>query len=61
MVEGVSGGGQEAAGWRHRGEATSDEVKELKAEARQLKETLAEGPSKTDCLKKAFSGMGAAS
>jgi transposase len=25
-------------------EATSDEVKELKAEARQLKETLAEGP-----------------
>lgn len=42
MVEGVSGGRQEAAGWREAREATSDEVKELKAEARQLKETLAE-------------------
>ena len=41
MVEGVPGGGQETARRRH-GEATSDEVKELKAEARQLKETLAE-------------------
>src|SRR5262245_3674286 len=39
-------------------EATSDEVKELKAEARQLKETLAEVLSKTACSKKAFSGMG---
>src|SRR6266446_9139532 len=36
-------------------EATSDEVKELKAEARQLKETLAEVLA---CSKKAFSGMG---
>ena len=39
-------------------EATSDEVKELKAEARQLKETLAEVLIETACSKKAFSGMG---
>jgi transposase-like protein len=38
-------------------EATSDEVKELKAEARQLKETLAEVLIENP-LKKAFSGMG---
>ena len=39
-------------------EATSDEVKELKAEARQLKETLAEVLIENRLLKKAFSGMG---
>jgi hypothetical protein len=39
-------------------EATSDEVKELKAEARQLKETLAEVLIENRPLKKAFSGMG---
>jgi transposase-like protein len=39
-------------------EATSDEVKELKAEARQLKETLAEVLIENRVLKKAFSGMG---
>ena len=38
-------------------EATSDEVKELKAEARQLKETLAEVLIENRLLKKAFSGM----
>jgi transposase len=37
-------------------EATSDEVKELKAEARQLKETLAEVLIENRLLKKAFSG-----
>jgi transposase-like protein len=39
-------------------EATSDEVKELKAEARQLKETLAEVLIENRLLKKSFSGMG---
>src|SRR5262249_41276578 len=39
-------------------EATSDAVKELKAEARQLKETLAEDLIENRCSKKAFSGMG---
>ena len=39
-------------------EATSDEVKGLKAEARQLKETLAEVLIENRLLKKAFSGMG---
>src|SRR4051812_26539054 len=39
-------------------EATPDEVKELKAEARQLKETLAEVLIENRLLKKAFSGMG---
>ena len=39
-------------------EATSDEVKELKAEARQLRETLAEVLIENRLLKKAFSGMG---
>src|SRR2546427_4199562 len=39
-------------------EATSDEVKELKAEARQLKETLAEVLIENRLLKKAFSGIG---
>src|SRR5215467_8515765 len=39
-------------------EASSDEVKELKAEARQLKETLAELLIENRLLKKAFSGMG---
>jgi transposase len=38
--------------------ATSDEVKDLKAEARQLKETLAEVLIENRLLKKAFSGMG---
>ena len=41
-------------------EATSDEVKELRAEARQLKETLAEVLIENCLLKKAFSGMGRA-
>src|SRR5262249_23041666 len=39
-------------------EATSDEVKELKAEARQLKETLAEVLIKTACSKKRSRGWG---
>src|SRR6202023_1078758 len=39
-------------------EATPDEVKELKAEARQLKETLAEVLIENRLLKKAFSGRG---
>src|SRR5262249_26570794 len=37
-------------------EATSDEVKELKAEARQLKQTLAEVLIENRLLKRAFSG-----
>ena len=41
-------------------EATSDEVKDLRAEARQLKETLAEVLLENRLLKKAFSGMGRA-
>jgi transposase len=39
-------------------EATSDEVKDLRVEARQLKETLAEVLIENRLLKKAFSGMG---
>ncbi len=39
-------------------EATSDEVKNLKAEALQLKETLAEVLIENRLLKKTFSGMG---
>src|SRR5262249_4806364 len=39
-------------------EATSDEVKELKAEARQLKETLAEVLIETACSKKRSRGWG---
>ena len=38
LVEGVPGGGQETLAGDTAREATSDEVKELKAEARQLKE-----------------------
>jgi transposase len=57
VVQGVSGSRQETAGWRH-GEATSDEVKELKAEARQLKETLAEVLIENRLLKKSVLGDG---
>jgi transposase len=39
-------------------EATSDEVKDLRVEACQLKETLAEVLIENRLLKKAFSGMG---
>jgi transposase len=39
-------------------EATSDEVKELKAEARQLKETLAEVLIENRLLKKSILGDG---
>ena len=39
-------------------EATSDEVKELKAEARQLKETLAEVLIENRLLKKSVLGDG---
>src|SRR5512140_2767440 len=39
-------------------EATSDEVKELKAEARQLKETLAEVLIENRLLKKRYRGWG---
>ena len=39
-------------------EATSDEVKELKAEVRQLKETLAEVLIKNRLLKKSVLGDG---
>ena len=39
-------------------EATSDEVKELRAKASALKETLGEMVMENRLLKKAFSGMG---
>jgi hypothetical protein len=58
LVEGVSGAGKKRLAGDTAREATSDEVKELKAEARQLKETLAEVPIEIACSKKAVSGMG---
>src|SRR5262245_56501331 len=58
LVEGVLGGGQETARRDTAREATSDEVKELKAEARQLKETLAEVLIENRLLKKSVLGDG---
>ena len=58
LVEGVLEAGKKRLAGDTAREATSDEVKELKAEARQLKETLAEVLIQNRLLKKAFSGMG---
>jgi hypothetical protein len=52
MVQGVPGGRQKAARRRHRPEASSDEVKMLRAEARQLKEVLAEVTLENRLVKK---------
>jgi transposase len=58
LVEGVPGGGQETARRHTAREATSDEVKELKAEARQLKEALVEVLIENRLLKKSVLGDG---
>jgi transposase len=52
LVEGVLGGRQASAGGDTAREATSDEVKALRAEARQLKEALAEATLENRLLKK---------
>jgi transposase len=58
LVQGVSGGRQEAAGRRYRDEATSDEVKGLRTDAQQLKELLAEVLLENRLLKKSVIGDG---
>jgi transposase-like protein len=51
--------GQEAAGWRHTAaRASSSEVKDLRREARDLKEVVAELTLENRLLKKSRSGMG---
>jgi transposase len=58
VVEGVSRGGQEAAG-RHTARAvTSDEVKELRREASALKEVVAELTLENRLLKKSVTTDG---
>jgi hypothetical protein len=42
VVQGISGGGQKRSDQRYSRDATSDEVKKLKSENQQLKESLAE-------------------
>ena len=58
LVEGIPEAGKKRLAGDTAREATSDEVKELKAEARQLKETLAEVLIENRLLKKSVLGDG---
>jgi transposase len=58
FVEGLPGDGQERLAGDTAREATSDEVKEVQAQARQLKELVAELMIENRLLKKVCSAMG---